>query len=129
MEPSEQAESESEVAQESPTLCDPMTVACQDPLSMGFSRQEYWSGLPCPSAGDLPDPGIKPVSPVAPALQEDSLPLSHRGSPNLYMFLLNFYVLQVEINQKKTIISHQDCGFIAYTVSWNVIWCSYYGKQ
>jgi len=39
---------------------------------MGFSRQEYWSGLPCPSPGDLPDPGIEPVSPKAPALQADS---------------------------------------------------------
>ena len=41
----------------------PRTVACQDPLTMEFSRQEYWSGLPCPPPGDLPDPGIKPVSP------------------------------------------------------------------
>ena len=46
------------------TLCDPMTVARQAPLSMGFSRQEYWSGLPCPPPGDLPDPGIEPASPV-----------------------------------------------------------------
>ena len=61
----------------------PWTVAHQAPLSMGFSRQEYWSGLPCPPPGDLPDPGIKLLSPVAPALQEDSLPLSHRGSPLL----------------------------------------------
>ena len=38
------------------------TVALQVPLSMGFSRQEYWSGLPCPSPGDLPDPGMEPVS-------------------------------------------------------------------
>ena len=38
------------------------TVACQAPLSMGFSRQEYWSGLPCPPPGDLLDPGIKPMS-------------------------------------------------------------------
>ena len=44
------------------------TVALQAPLSMGFSRQEYWSGLPFPSPGDLPDPGIKPRSP---ALQAD----------------------------------------------------------
>ena len=44
------------------TLCDLWTIACQSPLSMGFSRQGYWSGLPCPSPGDLPDPGIKPVS-------------------------------------------------------------------
>ena len=40
------------------------TVACQAPLSMRFSRQEYWSWLPCPSPGDLPDPGIEPVSPA-----------------------------------------------------------------
>ena len=53
------------------TLCDPRTVAHQAPLSMVFSRKEYWSGLPCPSKWDLSDPGIKPVSPVAPALQED----------------------------------------------------------
>ena len=46
----------------------PGTVACQAPLSMGFSTQEYWSGLPFPSLGDLPDRGIKPVSPGSPAL-------------------------------------------------------------
>ena len=45
---------------------------------MEFSRQEYWSGLPFPSAGDLPDSGVKPTSPT---LQADSLPLSHQGSP------------------------------------------------
>ena len=44
------------------------TAACQAPLSMGFSRQEYWSGLPCPPPGDLPDPGIKPASLMSPAL-------------------------------------------------------------
>ena len=46
----------------------PWTGACQAPLSMGFPRQEYWSGLPFPPPGDLPDPGIKPVSLVSPAL-------------------------------------------------------------
>ena len=49
----------------------PWTVARQAPLSMEFSRQDYWSGLPFPSPGDLPDPGIEPGSP---ALQADSLP-------------------------------------------------------
>ena len=49
----------------------PWTVACQAPLSMGFSRQEHWSGLLCPPPGNLPDPGIEPTSP---ALQGDSLP-------------------------------------------------------
>ena len=46
----------------------PWTVACQDPLSVGFSRQEYWSGLPCSVPGDLPDSGTAPTSPVSPAL-------------------------------------------------------------
>ena len=44
------------------------TVSHQTPLSMGFSRQEYWSGLPCPLPGDLPDPGTVPMSLVSPAL-------------------------------------------------------------
>ena len=56
----------------------PWTVAHQAPLSMEFSRQEYWSGLPVPSPGDLPDPGIKPRSP---ALQADSLPSEPQGKP------------------------------------------------
>ena len=46
----------------------PWTVARQTPLSMGFSRQEYWSGLPCPLPGDLPDPGIEPAFLKSPAL-------------------------------------------------------------
>ena len=54
--------------------------ALQAPLPMEFSGQEYWSGLPFPAPGDLPNPGIESVSPVAPALQVDSLPLSHQGS-------------------------------------------------
>ena len=56
----------------------PWTIAHQAPLSMGFSRQEYWSGLPCPPPGDLPDPGIEPMSP---ALQVDSLPTEPPGKP------------------------------------------------
>ena len=49
--------------QSCPTLYDPMDcIALQAPLSMGFSRQEYWSRLPCPPPGDLPDPGIEPDS-------------------------------------------------------------------
>ena len=55
------------VAQLCPTLCTPSTVAHQAPLSMGYSRLEYWSGLPFPSPGDLPNPGIEPGSPALPA--------------------------------------------------------------
>ena len=51
----------------------PWAVAHQVPLSMGFSRQEYWSGLPCLPTGDLPKPEIKPVSSVSPELQAGSL--------------------------------------------------------
>ena len=50
------------------TLCDPMDCNPPGSSSMGFSRQEYWSGLPCPPPGDLPEPGIKPRSPMFPAL-------------------------------------------------------------
>ena len=56
----------------------PWTLAPQAPLSMGFSRQEYWSRSPCPSPGDLPDPGMELGSP---ALQADSLPSEPQGSP------------------------------------------------
>jgi len=56
------------------------TVAYQAPLSMGFSRQEYWNGLPFPSPGDLPHPGIKLRSP---ALQADALPSEPPGKPIL----------------------------------------------
>ena len=62
------------VAQSCPTLWDP-------PLSMGFSRQEYWSGLPCPSPGDLPEPGIKPRSPAS---QADSWPSEPPGKGVLH---------------------------------------------
>ena len=66
------------------TPCDPWNVAHQAFLSFGFSRKEYWSGLPFPSPGDLPDPGIKPTSP---ALAGRFLPLSHQGKPSFYYSL------------------------------------------
>ena len=61
----------------------PRTVAHQAPLSIRFSRQEYWTGLPFPSPWDLPKPGIKPGSP---ALQADSLPAEPPGKPQSLMF-------------------------------------------
>ena len=68
------------------------TVACQAPLSMGFSRQEYWSGLLCPSPGELPDPGIKPASLVSLALQADSLPTEPPGKSKLRQY---FYLIRI----------------------------------
>ena len=66
------------VARSCPTLCALWTVARQAPLSVEFSRQRYWSGLPFPSLGNLPDPGIEPRSPT---LQADSLLSEPPGKP------------------------------------------------
>ena len=66
------------VTKSCPTLVTSWTVALQVPLSMGFSRQEYWNPLPFPSPGDIPDLGIKSRSPV---LQEDSLQTELHGKP------------------------------------------------
>ena len=65
----------------------PWTVACQAPLCMEFSRQEYLSGLPFPSPGDLPDPGIESVSLISLHQQAGSSPLCHLGSYSYYYYL------------------------------------------
>ena len=69
------------------------TIACQVPLSMGFSRHEYWSGLLCSPPGDLPNPGIKSRSP---ALQADSLPAKPQGKPRLMSDKMIFHFIWVE---------------------------------
>ena len=74
-----------EVTQSCLTLCDPWTVAYQASLSMGFSRQEYWSGLPFPSPGALPDPGIEPRSPASEA---DALTSEPPGKPRVRVQVL-----------------------------------------
>ena len=58
------------------------TVACEAPLSMTYFQREYWTGLPFPPLGDLPNPGIKPASPVSPALQADATPAEPLGKPH-----------------------------------------------
>ena len=70
-------------AQSCLTFYDLWTVAHQPPLSMGFSRQEYWSGLLFPSLGNLPDPGIKLRSLTSPALAGGFFTLRHLGNPRL----------------------------------------------
>ena len=72
----------------------PWPVAHQAPLSMGFSRQECWGGLPCLPSGGLPDPGIKPGSP---ALQADSLPLSHQGSPCMCIYMNKYIYMRIYV--------------------------------
>ena len=81
--------SESEVTQSCPIFCNPWTVACQAPPSMGFSKQEYWNGLPFPSPGDLPDQGIEPKSPI---FWEDSLSAEPQGKPiYTYTYILTYF--------------------------------------
>ena len=63
------------------------TVALQSPLSVGFSRHKYWSWLPCPPPGDLPNPRIKPESLMTPELQVDSLPAEPPGKTQMYVYL------------------------------------------
>ena len=80
-------------------MCDsfatPWTTALQAPLSMGFLRQEYWSGLPIPSPGNIPNPKTEPESP---AWQTDSLPLSHGGSPFEYACALSLKIQNLGIS-------------------------------
>ena len=84
----------------------PRTVAHQAPLSMGFSRQEYWSGLPFLPPGDIPDPGIKPTSPGSPAPQVDSLPLNCQGSLNSLYRWSNKGTQKLKNVSKTTQIGH-----------------------
>ena len=76
---------ESEVAQSCLTLCDPMDSSLPGSAIMGFSRQEYWSGLPFPSPGNLPNLGIEPGSP---ALHPDALPSEPLGKPKALINLI-----------------------------------------
>ena len=97
-------------------LCEALRIsACQTPLSMGFFRQEYWSGLPCPleDLGDLPKPGIEPVSLMSNLLwQAGSLPLAHHlGSPKLglleYNLILNSIIFLFYLLCKPDLISFE----------------------
>ena len=87
------------------TLATPWTVARQTPLSVGFSRQEYWSGLPCPSPGDLPNPGIEPRSP---ACRHNSLPTEPPGKPWAWGKLVTLL--------EKAVAPHSS------TLAWKIPW-------
>ena len=91
----------SSVAESCPALCDPMDCMCQAPLCMGFFRQEYWTGLPFPSPGDLPTPGIKSMSPVSPAWQGNSLPLRQLGSTYYTASIYKYIKIQICINREE----------------------------
>ena len=108
------------------------TVACRDPLSMGFSRQVYWSGLPCPPPGALPDPGIKPESLASPALAAGSLPLAPPGKllvSVVHSFLLLSLIpwhgwMYYDLFNHSPIEEHLGClsfGEIYFTISFSIL--------
>ena len=82
-----------------PNLCHPMDCSPPGSSVHGFSRQKYWRGLPCPPPGDLPNSEIEPSYPTAPALQADSLLLSHWGSLNSNLVSSKDDV-KIEINRR-----------------------------
>ena len=94
----------------------PWTVARQAPLSMGFSRQEYWSGLPLPPPGDLPHPGNEPASLGSPALAGRFFPTTQPGKPPVktYCSQINKYIFF----KKKYIVYQQgrDYEFFLYSL-------------
>ena len=104
------------LTQSCPTLWNPMVskpASYQASLSMGLSRQEYWNGLPFPPPGDLPDPGVKSTSSVSPALQADSLPLSHQVS----------HQKKVYAAVKCTLSSYELGSILAKRESCDFYWC------
>ena len=88
------------------------TIDSQTPLSTGFPRQEYWSGLPFPPPGDLPDPGIVPASP---AFQEDALWLSHWGRPQ---------ILKTEHLEENDCMSKLLAKASGFTNKWDISWAA-----
>ena len=106
------------VTKSCPTLTTPWTMVCQTPLSMGFSRQEYWSGLPFPSPGDFPDPGIEPRSP---ALQADSLPTELRRKPYQWAYIQTIHSPR---NPPKTAKRPRSRGFVHDSISIKTLWAS-----
>ena len=81
------------------------TVARQAPLSMQFSKREYWSGFPCPRPGDVPDPEIEPTYPASAALQADSLATEPPGKPPNNLSL-TYYLLKHPVPKYSLVVSY-----------------------
>ena len=89
------------------------TVSRQAPQSMGFSRHECWTGVPCPPPEDLSDPGIKSLSLASPAMQVNTLLLSHQGSPIIKDTSCKTVNEKCNSSKKITILNLYGCGKIA----------------
>ena len=113
------------------TLVTPWTIACQAPLPMGFSRQEYWSGLLFPSPGDLSDPGIEPRSP---ALQAESQPSESPGTANHYIYIYThthtciIYLYMMYMHVCKMLMKKQDLNHFAVHQKHNIVNEPYFNK-
>ena len=121
------------------------SVTCWAPLSMGFFRQEYWRGLPCPPPGNLPDPGAEPTSPVSPALQADYFITEPPGKPSASVLSKSIQcwfplgqtglvTLQSKglskVFSSTTIQKHQFCGAPAlFVVPTLISICDYWKKH
>ena len=103
-----------------PTLCDPIDIAHWVCLSMRFSRQEYWSGLPCPPSGDLPNLGVEPTSPSLLYWQAGSLLLEPPGKPQ--MCDITSFFSHPESNQDHILHCYYVC-FLNYLFIW-LYWVS-----
>ena len=97
--------------QSCPTLCDP--TDCSPPLSVGFSRQEYWSELPCPPPGDLPNPGIEPMTLTSPALAAGFFPTSATSEALSLHTRAQSYVRPAAPPVSTTMFSTQQAGIAA----------------
>ena len=100
---------------------DPVDCGPQVPLSMGFSRQEYWSGLPCSPPGDLPNPRMERKSPASPALQVDSLPIEPSGKTTCVCVCVCVCVFpsgQVFLSFRRTELIHDQAeqGFLIKSI-------------
>ena len=106
------------------------TVTYQAPPSMGLSRQEYWSEFPYPPLGDLPDPGIQPASPVSPALQAESLLLSHQGSRIHLYSNSNRFVCHASgtLHKTKLLFCRPGVGHTECTAQ-EIYWCAGLGEE
>ena len=100
------------------------TVACQAPLFMGFSRQEYWCGLPCPPPGELPYPGIKLTSPASPKLQVNYLPTELPGKPK-YICIYTHTYIYIYIFLLVVILNGTSCYQILFLTAFSNFLLSY----